>query len=107
MNVDVHRRLLRGEGSRTGPEGEAHLGVHASYLSEALDKLTELDCTTDFRAFRQELLADNRTRSLPLILHHAKEIIQVFIDHLRKPESACVPSLLRYVEFRFCGSTTL
>ena len=72
-------------------------GEDNPYLQQELERLRELDSTTEFRRFYYKLWP--LTQSLPEILHHLSTIVDLLIDRLEHVLDDSLPSILRLVSF--------
>jgi U3 small nucleolar RNA-associated protein 20 len=63
-----------------------------TFFQEGLAKWSELNCSLDFQAFYKEV--NGLVRSLSLLVHHQKTVVEILQRYLRKKNSLALDALL-------------
>lgn len=68
---------------------------HGSFFYEALEEWKDLNMTRNFKDFAREMTP--LVKSLPSIIHHKDEIVNILEKHLKVKDSLALDGLLEYV----------
>jgi U3 small nucleolar RNA-associated protein 20 len=70
---------------------------HGSFFYEALENWKDLNMTRNFKDFYKEITP--LVKSLPSIIYHKEEIVNILEKHLKSKGSLALDGLLEYVYF--------
>jgi U3 small nucleolar RNA-associated protein 20 len=72
---------------------------HGSFFYEALEEWKDLNMTRHFKDFVKEM--QPLVKSLPSIIYHKEEIVNILEKHLKVKDSLALDGLLEYVFVRY------